>query len=166
MATRDSGSYTDNFVTYLVSLAERNTRYNRQKLATLRHRVAQPTHPEVSAVLARWMLRNGNPWFQDCLCMTAVLFAQYPRHTPEADNLGASLAALGEAERSFELLLKSNSTNLYTQLHPLILRLRAGEIPINWGTLLRDLSGWTHPAGYVQKNWHRHYYLPMEVNNS
>ncbi|MCB0108463.1 MAG: type I-E CRISPR-associated protein Cse2/CasB, partial [Caldilineaceae bacterium] len=33
--------------------------------------------------------------------------------------------------------------------------LRAKDVPVNWHRLFTDIQNWSHPSGYVQREWAR-----------
>src|SRR5262249_46850809 len=109
----------------------------------------------------------------EAYCLVAALFALHPQ-AGGAESLAASFAAWHEQERlrlgkspgerlenvdrHFVALLNSDPEDLPGRLRHAVSLLKAHEVPVNWGQLLRDLLLWDHPDRLVQVRWSRHYW--------
>jgi CRISPR system Cascade subunit CasB len=78
-------------------------------------------------------------------------------------NLGYSLArAAHEGVRNLEgrlqLLARQDADGIYRHLPRLILQLRAEQVRVDWGALIRDLTRWEHNPRLVAKEWVQEFY--------
>jgi CRISPR system Cascade subunit CasB len=85
-----------------------------------------------------------------------------PRH-----NLGYSLArAAHEGTKNLEgrlqLLARQDADGIYRHLPRLILQLRAEQVRIDWGALVRDLTRWERDPRLVAKEWVQEFYRADE----
>jgi CRISPR system Cascade subunit CasB len=86
-------------------------------------------------------------------------------------NLGYSLAQAahqGARDKSknledrLELLCRQDIDGLYRHLPRLILQLRADQVRIDWGVLIRDLTRWAADPRQVAKEWAQSFYRASE----
>lgn len=116
---------------------------------------------------------------EDAATLVASLFAlwhQGDRPLPDQlpKNLGASFAHLHDlthsesglapservesVERRFTILLNSDPQDLPDRLRHAVSLLRAQDVPVDWGQLLRDILNWKRLDRRVQRDWARAYW--------
>lgn len=147
------------FIEYLETLKE-----NRAALADLRRSLGQPEYRYATAgryVIPR--LPADKPYLENWYYLVAGLYALHPENTTHG-NLGTHFARTLDhsdqernkpIERRFTTLLSAHPDDLPDHLRQAISYLKSSDTPIaiNWSQLLRDLSNWSHPDRFVQKNW-------------
>ena len=69
-------------------------------------------------------------------------------------------------EQRFTALLDADSDELQWRLRHLTNQLTAAEIPIEWGSLLKDLWAWNSRTRYVQIRWARQFWANPPAKNS
>lgn len=159
------------FITYLESLRE-----DRGALAALRRGLGQDPGSAVAMYpyVVRWLPAQASRRTEDAYYLIAALFAYHP-DPGGAGNLGATfrstLSAEGDntaIERRFTALLAAHPDDLPFYLRQAVGFLKSKERPIDWSQLLTDLLAWSHPDGYVQKQWARAFWgrAPQEVSES
>lgn len=151
------------FANYLRQLAERD---DRAALAALRRGVGKPPGAvaEMNRYVVPWL--PTSPWADDAYYQVAALFALHGESwRGERDrwrsNLGASFARLGDdagAERRFVALLNAHRDDLMAHVRRAVTLLRARDVAVDWGQLLRDILAWDHPERWVQRRWARAYW--------
>jgi CRISPR system Cascade subunit CasB len=91
--------------------------------------------------------------------------------SPGRPNLGYSLAQLAHKssrDRSralgdrLELLARQDVDGLYRHLPRLIHQVRADQVSIDWGVLIRDLTRWAYNPRQVAKEWAQDFYRTSE----
>lgn len=105
---------------------------------------------------------------QEDYFLIATLFPLAP-HQPDAGTLGATLRRVRQArlgseranslDRRFERLLDSSREQLPFRLRQAVRLAAAGEQPVDWVALLRDLLGWEREGRPIQQRWARDYYV-------
>lgn len=149
-------SESNPFVTHLEALAE-----DRPALAALRRGLGQPpaTTPEMHRYVLPWLPRGLYPRQEEAYYLVAALFGAHPQGT-RTGNMGDHFARASRqsgnetaVERRFTNLLAAHPDDLPFHLRQAITFLRAQEVAVNWHQLLPDVQAWSHPAGYVQRNW-------------
>jgi len=102
----------------------------------------------------------GDRWF----FVVAALFALHPLATDERLSLGGSFGRLRQnsdsIEKRFQLLLASDEEDLFERLKQIVSLLKADNVPVNWYTLLTDLTtnSWDDPERTLQLRWARDFY--------
>ena len=139
---------------------------DRAALAKLRRALQDPI--EAYPIVLPYLPNNINNYELTLYTLLAGLFASHPKST-DFGNMGLHLRiAAGEkqeaAERRFVNLLRSDWEDLSVLLRQSISLLKSKDVPVNWEQLRKDLLGWNHIDGYVQKNWARSFwsYRPMD----
>lgn len=163
--------YEQNFIAHLERLHERD----RGALAVLRRSLGfalgayAPAYPYVERFVAAE--RHAQDASRLALYLVAGLYAAHPRQA--AKNLAASLGELmrqrGSAsiEQRFIALLGADAENLAVYLRQTISLLAAGDQPLDYGVLLRDLSVWLNPhidperRDAVRQRWARDFYRAL-----
>lgn len=153
------------FVGYLRELVARE---DRAALAALRRGLgkapgeAAESHRYVVPFTSDLSARREAAYYQ-----VAALFAwhqgswQADSADPHSTNLGASLERLAarsmgsSVERRFVALLNSHADDLDAHLRQVVGLLKAGDVPIDWARLLRDLQHWDSEDRQVQRAWAR-----------
>jgi CRISPR system Cascade subunit CasB len=110
--------------------------------------------------------RDEEPYY-----LVASLFALHQgmwqrQERRQTTNLGASFERLAGArdsgadsvERRFVALLNCGREELPYHLRQAVSLLKAGEVPVDWLRLLRDVRGWDSDARWVQRSWARAYW--------
>ena len=153
-----------NFMRYLIGLREHD---QRAALAALRRGLGKPpgseplAYPYVVPKLPDDLRCDDDeaPYY-----LVGSLFALHPVDTT-AGNMGNHLRDLARQtgadepppniERRFVLLLSSHPRDLYKLLQPAVNLLKAGNVPIHWFQLLRDLKYWQHSDSRsdVRREW-------------
>lgn len=98
--------------------------------------------------------------------LVAALFARHQESwsdggEPGPRNLGASIERLAartegtSVERRFVALLNSHPEDFAEHLRHVVGVLKAGDVPIDWAQLLRDLQQWDREDRRVQRAWAR-----------
>jgi len=172
------------FIGYLESLVPRDTEKDaresehRAALATLRRGLGRPagTVIEMYRYIGTYLPLEAKPWEEDAYFLVASLYALHPRHWPRqvgspSNNLGASFRRLRQAEESmdslekrFTALLNASSETLEHHLRHAISLLRAGEEPVNYRQLLRDIQNWSRDDRSVQRQWAAAYWNSREIS--
>ena len=86
-------------------------------------------------------------------------------------NLGTSIAhavvrrviSQDSAEKRLHLLTRQGLAGLHRHLPATVRHLRAENIVIDWGWLIRDLSRWTNDRDGVAKEWLQSYYRAVKT---
>lgn len=143
-------------IQHLESLASENSP-DRGALAKLRRALQNPI--EAYPIVLPYLHKDVNDYELTLYALLAALFASHPRST-DFGNMGSHMrSATGEnieaTERRFVNLLRANWEDLPVLLRQSISFLRSKDVPVNWEQLRKDLLGWNHVEGYVQKNWAR-----------
>ncbi len=166
------------FIGYLESLVPRGSdkdsreSEHRAALATLRRGLGRDTGmvTEMYRYIGRYLPIDAKPWQEDAYFLVGALFAMHPRHWPSQEggshnNLGASFRQLRQKEGSsesiekrFVALLDASDKTLMHHLRHGISLMRAGEVPVNYLQLLRDIQGWSWDNRSVQRRWARAYW--------
>ena len=152
-----------NFIAYLKQLAEKE---DRAALAALRRGLASSSEHTIGMYryVANWVGDDERHWKEECLYLTAALFAHYPEANRLDGNFGKSLRLLDEASvsesvgRRVTALLSADRDVLRTHLRHMVQLLKAKDIGVDWLLLLRDLRQWQHPANYVRRQWAREFW--------
>jgi len=117
------------------------------------------------------------PWLLDCLedpnhlgkfALVGCLFA-HNRLTTQNETLGKSFAKLkgsDSLEKRFISLLGAQGNELIQRLREIIGLAKSQEIPIDYGSLLRDILNWENPDQTVQFQWARDYWSDSTVYES
>jgi CRISPR type I-E-associated protein CasB/Cse2 len=143
----------------LESLASENSP-DRGALAKLRRALYDPI--EAYPIILPYLQKDISDHELNLYALLAALFASHPKSI-DAGNLGSHMrSAAGEnieaTERRFVNLLRANWEDLPVLLRQSISFLRSKDISVNWEQLRKDLLGWNHIDGYVQKNWARSFW--------
>ena len=170
------------FIGYLESLVPLDSHKDaresehRAALATLRRGLGRPagTVMEMYRYIGAYLPLDAKPWEEDAYFLVASLFALHPLHWPQQvgappNNLGASFRMLRQTEGStdslekrFVALLDASSETLEHHLRHAISLLRAGEKPVNYLRLLRDVQNWSRDDRSVQRQWAGAYWNSRE----
>ena len=154
------------FVEYLENLRDlTDASRSRAAMAELRRGLGQPlgTVYEMYAYIVPFLPNEANKTREDAYFLIAALFAYHP-DPGGAGNMGSHFASAREQEsdataieRRFTALLAAHGEDLHYHLRQAIgfLRSRQTPVPVNWHKLFADLLNWSHPSGYVQKEWAR-----------
>ncbi|MNF31842.1 CRISPR-associated protein Cse2 [compost metagenome] len=160
--------YAQSFIAHLERLHERD----RGALAVLRRSLGfapgayAPAYPYVERFVAAE--RHAQDASRLALYLVAGLYAAHPRQA--AKNLATSLGELmrqrdsASIEQRFIALLGADAENLANYLRQVISLLAAGDQPLDYGVLLRDLSVWLNPhidperRDAVRQRWARDFY--------
>src|SRR5262249_7653030 len=142
-------------------------RDQRGALAALRRGLGKPpgseplTYPHIVPKLPSGL---GRVEAEEPYYLVASLFALHPLFTNEG-NMGSHLRELvppenrdkppPNIERRFVLLLSAHPNDLYKLLQPAVNLLKAGNKPIHWLRLLRDLKRWHYADARndVRRDW-------------
>lgn len=151
---------TSPFISYLMSLAERE---NRGALAALRRGLGQPpgTVAAMYPYVVPWLPANAR--LEEVYYVVAALLALHPA-AGGSGNLGAafSVAKGSESndaiERRFTALLTAHTDDLPDHLRQAVSFLKSQDIAIDWNQLFYDVQHWGHHAHVVQKAWARAYW--------
>ncbi|HLD66682.1 MAG TPA: type I-E CRISPR-associated protein Cse2/CasB [Pseudomonas sp.] len=160
--------YAQSFIAHLERLHERD----RGALAILRRSLGfapgayAPAYPYVERFVAAE--RHAQDASRLALYLVAGLYAAHPRQV--AKNLASSLGELmrqrdsASIEQRFIALLGADAENLAVYLRQIISLLAAGDQPLDYGVLLKDLSVWLNPhidperRDAVRQRWARDFY--------
>jgi CRISPR system Cascade subunit CasB len=154
------------YINYLASLRDHpDQSHSRAALAELRRGLGQPpgTVHEMYPYVVPFLPNDAGKMREDAYFLIAALFAYHPE-PGGGGNMGSHFARARDPngddtaiERRFAALLSAHVDDLPIQLRQAVgfLRSRQPEIPVNWHRLFTDLLGWSHPSGYVQKEWAR-----------
>lgn len=168
---------TNNFIDYLAKLQSIATEerkdfqssYNqanaRAALAKLRRGLGQPpgTVYEMYPYIVPFLPNEAGKAREEVYFLIGALFAYHPEKGGSG-NMGSHFASARDPEgddtaieRRFAALLATHVDDLPVHLRQAIgfLRSRQPAIPVNWHRLFGDLLNWSHPSGYVQKEWAR-----------
>ena len=124
------------------------------------------------------------PWLLDCIedpkqigkfALVSSLFA-FHRLPAQHETMGRSFARIKGSEsleKRFISLLDAQGNELIQRLREVIGLAKSQEIPIDYGSLLRDILSWENPDQAVQFQWARDYWsdsaiyeaLKQEVEN-
>jgi CRISPR system Cascade subunit CasB len=111
--------------------------------------------------VVRWLPVAGSNQREAAYYLTAALFAYHP-DPGGSGNLGRAFRRTLDhnedntaVERRFTALLTAHSDDLPFYLRQAISFLKSKEMPVDWHQLFADVSAWSHPDGYVQKQWAR-----------
>ncbi|MEN6479303.1 MAG: type I-E CRISPR-associated protein Cse2/CasB [Anaerolineales bacterium] len=162
--------HSDVFIAYLQRFAE-NTgdeetpKIDRAALATLRRSLSGQPRDVVRTFRYIGQLLPRQREAQDLYVLIAGLFAMHPMNTAEG-NLGDHLAMLRDAvkaeghngradtiDKRLAAMLQVRRPHLRPHLLRMITFLKAGQVPVNWALLLRQLGNWDDPSGWVQRSW-------------
>ena len=151
------------FVAYL---AELHTNENRGALAALRRGLGQSPGAayEMYPYIVPWLPNDAPRWREDVYFIIAALFALHPA-PGGTGNMGAHFAQACEGdendtavERRFTVLLAAHREDVADHLRQSVSFLRAKDVPVNWHRLFTDMQNWSHPAGFVQREWARSFW--------
>lgn len=155
------------FIAYLESVRDRD---DRGAMAALRRGLGQPPGRaiEMYRYVVPWLPAEPTRQQEMAYYLVAALFAYHPMPQGTGTLGTAFRRALREGEdstaveRRFAGLLAAHPDDLPFYLRQAISFLRAREVPVDWKQLLSDLMAWSHPDGYVQKQWARAFwgYVP------
>ncbi len=97
--------------------------------------------------------------------LVAGLFALHPSAGEDAKrSFGATLRDVAlrkdsaSLEQRFVALLSASAEDLPHHLRHAVSLARGEDVPIAWRTLLRHVLQWSHPDGWVQRQWARDYW--------
>jgi CRISPR system Cascade subunit CasB len=143
------------FIAYLES-----HRDDRGTLAALRRGLGKPpgSVPEMFPYVIRFLPDRVGEEQEKIYYLVASLFAYHPSSTMRG-NLGSHMrTTCGKeieqaTERRFIALLGAHQDDLPNYLRQAISYLKSKDQPVNWQQLFRDLRYWSHPDGFVQKQW-------------
>lgn len=147
---------------FIIRLSQLVEKHDRGTLANLRRGLTGRVPVETYKLLSFGI----TPWQEDVAIMLAPLFAYWHQgkdhpHSFDGD-LGKSFRQIrdqsGSMEKRFTALLGCHRDDLSNHLRRIISLLKAGDIPVDWSQLLRDVSGWSHPDQYVQRKWARSFW--------
>lgn len=153
------------FISNLRQLEARDDGASRAGLAALRaglrsdDGIAIEMMPHVAPYLDE-REQASDRWF----FAVAALFALHPLDTTERLSLGNSFGRLRQnsdsIEKRFQLLIASDEEDLFARLKQVISLLKAQGVPVNWYTLLSDLTinDWDDPERTLQLRWARDFY--------
>jgi CRISPR system Cascade subunit CasB len=143
-------------------------REDRAALAALRRGLGKG--PGEAAECHRYVVpftSDLSTWREAAFYQVAALFAWHQGSWNDGDgepvvrNLGASLQQLdarlegNSVERRFVALLNSHVEDLGEHLRQIVGLLKAGQVPIDWSQLLRDIQRWDREDRLVQRAWAR-----------
>jgi CRISPR system Cascade subunit CasB len=160
---------TPYLIQHLMDLARRE---DRAALAALRRGLGKPpgTVPETFPHVTPYIPSSDNtPHREWPYYLVGSLFALHPETGAKGD-LGWTCRQLGEhpsAEARFRTLLASNQDELPDRLRQIVSLARSAprRTPIDWALLLKHLRYWTHPDGWVQRQWARSYWAPSSTES-
>lgn len=161
------------FIQYLESLVDRG---DRSALAAMRRGLgtAPGSAPEMFRYVVPWLPEKLYREKESAYYLTAALFAYHPQVT-KSGNMGAHMAQTGDpggdnnaTERRFTALLASHPEDLPVYLRQAVSFLKSKDVAVNWQQLFVDLQQWSHPRGYVQKNWAKSFWgrSPRQVEET
>jgi CRISPR system Cascade subunit CasB len=145
-------------------LNDLDTRGERGALAELRRALQRP--PGEDANVFRHVIPfigGASERDEPYAFLVASLFATHPDAGGKG-TLGKAFQALAAktnsegVERRFASLLNADAEDVHHHLRHGVSLLRGAGIPVDWEQLLRDLSQWGHPGGYVQRSWARDFW--------
>jgi CRISPR type I-E-associated protein CasB/Cse2 len=136
------------------------------------------------ATVARWLPDNPRPAQERAFYAIAAMLAAQPpsaRDQTTGDeptapaagpvSLGESLAravrrpgrglAEGSAEKRLHLLTRQSLDGLHRQLPGVVHHLRQLDIPIDWATLMDDLTAWPYARDRIAKRWLQNFYTTL-----
>jgi len=154
------------FVEYLERLRDHTDQSrSRAAMAELRRGLGQPpgTVYEMYPYIVPFLPNDAAKAREDVYFLIGSLFAYHPEKGGSG-NMGSHFASTRDPngdnsaiERRFAALLAAHVDDLPVHLRQAIgfLRSRQQAVPVNWHRLFGDLLSWTHPSGYVQKEWAR-----------
>lgn len=160
------------FIEYLLSLSEGE---KRGALASLRRGLGKTPGqaPEMFRYVLPWLPENASREQERAYFLVASLLAYHPKNCSEG-NMGNHLARCRDPqgnddalERRFTALLAAHPEDLPFYLRQAVSFLKSKEeTPINWSQLLKDLMGWDHPDGYVQRQWARAFWSGRQAEQA
>lgn len=151
------------FISHLEDLRDRE---DRGALAALRRGLGQPpgSAVEMYRYVVPWLPAEVSRRREAAYYLVAALFAYHPAAGGNGDLGTAFRRALGPdedpsaVERRFAALLAAHPEDVDFYLRQAISFLKARDVPVDWDQLFRDISAWSHPDGYVQKQWARSFW--------
>lgn len=173
--TRSSG-----LVSWLQGLAKRE---DRGRLAALRRGLLLEPHQfyTLYQVVPPQFLEGIGRAETERRLMVSILFAAHPALFTDEQlavgrrNVGASLRQLADRraggasnpeellpeplKRRLDAILAAHPDDLFPHLHQVIRLLKAGDVPVDWDQLLRDLRDWDRDDRRVQWSWSRSFYI-------
>ncbi|MEE4463896.1 type I-E CRISPR-associated protein Cse2/CasB [Azotobacter chroococcum] len=163
--------YAQSFIEYLETLHERD----RGALAVLRRSLGfapgayAPAYPYVERFVAAE--RHAQDASRLALYVVAGLYATHPRQGGKslATSLGELMRQRDSAsiEQRFVALLGADAENLAVYLRQIVSLLAAGDLPLDYAALLKDLSLWLNPRidperrDVVRQRWARDFYRAL-----
>ncbi|MFC5697828.1 type I-E CRISPR-associated protein Cse2/CasB [Pseudomonas sp. GCM10022186] len=168
--------YAQSFIAHLERLHERD----RGALAVLRRSLGfapgayAPAYPYIERFVAAE--RHAQDASRLALYVVAGLYAMHPRQA--AKSLATSLGELmrkrdsASIEQRFVALLGADAENLAVYLRQVISLLAAGDQPLDYGVLLRDLRVWLEPQidperrDAVRQRWARDFYRALAATSN
>lgn len=167
--------FAQSFIDYLGTLEQRD----RAALAALRRSLgfAAGTYPPAYPVVERFAASNGTrEALRQALYLVAGLFALNPRQQPQrslADALAQAMQARksDSIERRFITLLSADAESLPTHLRHAVQLLAAGDMGLDFGSLLDDLAVWLDPwrpdeRDRVRQRWARDFYRHLAAHDA
>lgn len=168
--------YAQSFIKYLEALPERD----RGALAVLRRSLGfapgayPPAYPYVERFVAAE--RHAQDASRLALYVVAGLYATHPRQGGKslATSLGELMRQRDSAsiEQRFVALLGADAENLAVYLRQIVSLLAAGDLPLDYAALLKDLSLWLNPRidperrDVVRQRWARDFYRALAPASS
>ncbi len=145
------------FVNYLERL---NQNDNKAALATLRKAAGKPPGSimDVYPTIVPWLREDAKPWEERTAFTIAPLFALHPKPGGKG-NMGYTFNRIKiqtnseSTEGRFVALLNCHPDDLYKHLRHAISLAKSKDISINWHQLYYDMQQWSHPDGFIQKQW-------------
>lgn len=140
---------------------------DRGALAALRRGLVKTpaTEPAMYPFVLPWLPEDVPISLERAAYLVAALFAWHPVPGGEG-NLGTAFRRIpdqsGSIESRFVALLNCHPDDLSDHLRQAVGLLRAKDVPIDWGRLLRDIRSWDHPERFVQRAWAREYWKARE----
>lgn len=168
--------YAQDFIAHLQRLGE----HDRGALAVLRRSLGfvpgayAPAYPYVERFVAAE--RHAQDASRLALYVVAGLYATHPRQAGKslATSLGELMRQRDSAsiEQRFIALLGADAENLAVYLRQIVSLLAAGDLPLDYGALLKDLSLWLNPRidperrDLVRQRWARDFYRALAPSTS
>lgn len=160
-------SVDDRVAHFVTTLQALHSEGDRATLAVLRRGMGKPpgTAPEMHRFVVPLLDPDAPPARDESYYLVASLFAWHPCSATDG-SFGASMRALrsgtatGGAERHMNALLAADRDGLPEHLRHCVSLLKANDIGVDWAALLRHLTAWETPCGWVQRLWAQAFWRP------
>lgn len=161
---------------FIEHLAEIHARDDRAARAALRQAFRRPgfADPAVFPHVFPYLPKGRGRWFEDAHIIVAALFGMLPSAPTTGMSVGAALGRVARSrdsesiESRFVALLRASEEDLGVHLRNAVALIAANDTPIslNYADLIRHLTNWGHPSGWVQRAWARDFWDVQDTSQT